>query len=41
MIIAQIHNTFANLTQTEQRIADYILKKDEQIASVAYKKGRR
>ena len=37
MIIAQIHNTFANLTQTEQRIADYILKFPEKCTNMTAK----
>ena len=34
MIVAQIHNIFENLTQTEQRIASYILKFPERIANM-------
>ena len=37
MIIAQIHNTFENLTQTEQRIADYILKFPEKCTNMTAK----
>lgn len=37
MIIAQIHNTFENLTQTEQRIADYILKCPEKCTNMTAK----
>ena len=37
MIIAQIHNTFENLTQTEQRIADYILKYPEKCTNMTAK----
>jgi DNA-binding MurR/RpiR family transcriptional regulator len=37
MIIAQIHNTFENLTQTEQRIASYILKFPEKSANMTAK----
>lgn len=37
MIIAQIHNTFENLTQTEQSIADYILKFPEKCTNMTAK----
>ena len=37
MIIAQIHNTFESLTQTEQRIADYILKFPEKCTNMTAK----
>ena len=37
MIIAQIHNMFENLTQTEQRIASYILKFPEKSAYMTAK----
>ena len=37
MIIAQIHNVFENLTQTEQRIASYILKYPEKSANMTAK----
>ena len=37
MIFAQIHNTFENLTQTEQRIADYILKFPEKCTNMTAK----
>ena len=37
MIIAQIHNTFENLTPTEQRIASYILKFPEACANMTVK----
>ena len=37
MMIAQIHNTFENLTPTEQRIASYILKFPEKSANMTAK----
>lgn len=37
MIIAQIHNMFENLTQTEQRIASYILNFPEKSANMTAK----
>ena len=37
MIIAQIHNTFENLTRTEQKIADYILKFPEKCTNMTAK----
>ena len=37
MILAQIHNTFESLTQTEQRIADYILKFPEKCTNMTAK----
>ena len=37
MIIAHIHNMFENLTQTEQRIADYILKFPEKCTNMTAK----
>lgn len=37
MIIAHIHNMFENLTQTEQRIADYILKFPEKCTNITAK----
>ncbi|MBR5153140.1 MAG: MurR/RpiR family transcriptional regulator [Clostridia bacterium] len=37
MILARIHNIFENLTETEQRIASYILKFPEQSANMTAK----
>ena len=37
MVIAKIHNVFKNLTETEQKIASYILEFPEKIVNMTSK----